>query len=307
MRYELRQILTPCIVLREPFLSNETQEEEFNKPRQIKDIASYSIVLNGSHIHSRLQDLQDADQWQRVLPDLLCDFTTLLNDVMDLKRELGEADDYYDLSYIPQPSIAEHTQNNKYTDWTALIDLTRDAWLATVDSDKDKAIIHVLLWWKVPYPVFKRLCFFAATRDDIIDHDTTINWMLSEDGWWLWSSDTRREIMRLLVETVPRMKGEYIVKIEEAIIKGPPLNMFRDDTDPDQLQSRIDRNIWLRLSKMQSAEIILSENTTIRINEITDKYKDMELSNDGVMNFHPGWSVQFATTITIKNGKIHVV
>ena len=35
------------------------------------------------------------------------------------------------MSYSSQPSISHHPQNTGFRDWTALVDLNRDAWLAT--------------------------------------------------------------------------------------------------------------------------------------------------------------------------------
>ena len=52
------------------------------------------------------------------------------NDALDLMRELGGADDRNDLSYLHQPSISKHKQNSDFRDWTALINLCRDAWQA---------------------------------------------------------------------------------------------------------------------------------------------------------------------------------
>ena len=61
---------------------------------------------------------------------LLTGFTELLREALDLMRELGGADDRSDLSYVSQPSISEHDQNSSFRDWTALIELNRDAWQA---------------------------------------------------------------------------------------------------------------------------------------------------------------------------------
>ena len=66
----------------------------------------------------------------------------LLRDALDLMRELGGATDTSDLSYSDQPSIGEHQQNKDFQDWTALIDLTRDAWLAMYRTNPTKAVYY---------------------------------------------------------------------------------------------------------------------------------------------------------------------
>ena len=87
-------------------------------------------MLSGNYIRSSLPDPQENKPWAAVLPELLSDFTGLLRDAFDLMFELGGVDNKSDLSYFYQPSISHHPQNKDFYDWTVLIELTRDAWLA---------------------------------------------------------------------------------------------------------------------------------------------------------------------------------
>jgi hypothetical protein len=124
-------------------------------------------VLSSDYVHVVLSDLTNKPEWQAILPDLLDDITLLLRDALDLMQELGGADDKSDLSYIAQPSISVHPQNNKFQDWTALIELARDAWLVTAKTNPTKARHVAEGWLHIPYPVFKRLAFFAAAQGDL--------------------------------------------------------------------------------------------------------------------------------------------
>ena len=123
LRLDLRKILTPRITLREPFRSS-AEEGESSELERIKDLVEWEIVLSADHVHSSLRDLPRNERWDAALPELLSDFSSLLRDALDLMRELGGAGDRSDLSYIHQPSISEHPQNQGFQDWTALIDLT---------------------------------------------------------------------------------------------------------------------------------------------------------------------------------------
>ena len=160
-RIELLQLLSPRVAIskREPLEQSGRLEHE--------------IVLFGDHIHDFLQNeakeeiFQNA--WQKALPSLLQDLTMLLRDALDLKEELSNADSTSHESCFYQPSIKEHSQNRKSHDWTALIDLTRDAWLATKEINPRQAKRVVEDWWDVPYPLFKRLVFFAAANSDLDD------------------------------------------------------------------------------------------------------------------------------------------
>ncbi len=135
LRLELREMLTPCVSLREPFRWPE-EDDEAREPKRIKDLVEWEIVLSTDHVHTSLRDLPKDERWNAALPELLADVSTLLRDALDLMRELGGAEDRSDLSYMHQPSISEHPQNRDFHDWTALIDLTRDAWLATAAQSR---------------------------------------------------------------------------------------------------------------------------------------------------------------------------
>jgi hypothetical protein len=124
----------------------------------------WEVVLCTQHSHSALRNWQEKSHWQQALPELLQDFNALLLDTLDLTRELGGADNRSDHSFSSQPSISDHSQNKGFHDWTVLIELTRDAWLATLKLSNDRARLAAECWWYTPYPVFKRLAFFAAAQ-----------------------------------------------------------------------------------------------------------------------------------------------
>jgi len=81
--------------------------------------------------------------------------------------------------------------------------------------------------------VFKRLAFFAAAQNDVIPQRQALNWLLSEDGWWLWSNKTKRESIRLLVALAPKINMSERAELESAIIAGPPQKIFEGCAVPD--------------------------------------------------------------------------
>ena len=80
-----------------------------------------------------------------------------------------------------------------------LIELLRDAWLAVREIDRARAARIAQAWFDLPYPTFKRLALFAASQDGCIAPEQWVDWLAGRDAWWLWSVDTRREMLRLLV------------------------------------------------------------------------------------------------------------
>lgn len=139
LRSELLELLKPYAGLRSPIRLPEAIETTSQEPASMQDLVDWEIVLGGTEAHEALKDLKNNQKWEAALFELLPNFTSLLLDALDLMRQLEGADDRSDKSYWHQPSIADHPQNQKFRDWTALIDLTRDAFQATVKFDANRA------------------------------------------------------------------------------------------------------------------------------------------------------------------------
>ena len=277
LRLELRKMLTPRIALSKP-LPWPATEEETGDP-DIEDLVDWKIVLSTDYVHSSLRHLSNNERWTAALPELLSDFGALLRDALDLRRELGDVDGRSDRSCIQQPSISEHEQNNKFHDWTALIDLSRDAWLATAAQSPAQATLVAEFWSNTPYPLFKRLTFFAAAQDDVIPLRRALDWLLADECWWLWSEETKREALRLLVSLAPRLDAEMLRELEQAVLAGPLHKM--SDTE-------MNYEIWLRLAKIDEAGAALSENGEKRMEQLSAEHPGWALAEDQLDEFS-GW------------------
>lgn len=287
LRLELREMLTPRVSLQEPF---RWPAEDFqgSEPERMKELVEWKIVLSTDHVHSSLRDLPSDERWDDALPELLSDVSALLRDALDLMRELGSAEDRSDLSYVHQPSISEHPQNRHFHDWTALIDLTRDAWLATAAQSPARAALMAQAWWHTPYPLFRRLAFFAAAQDNVILHRQALDWLLADDRWWLWSVETAREAMRLLMALAPHLDAVLLQELELALLAGPPRDMFKDDIEPERWTFIVESEILLRLAKITKAGAVLSAESSARLSELSTKYPDWKLAEDERDEF-PHW------------------
>ena len=275
LRLELRKMLTPRIALSKP-LPWPVTKGETGEPERIEDLVNWEIVLSTDYVHSSLRHLSNNERWTDALPELLSDFSALLRDALDLRRELDGINDKSDRSYFQQPSISEHEQNRKFRDWTALIDLTRDAWLATARQSPARAAFMTESWLNTPYPLFKRLAFFAAARDRIIPLRRALDWLLADECWWLWSAETKREALRLLVSLAPRLDAAMLRELEQAVLAGPPREMYPDDIEPERWNLIVDRDIWLRLAKIAEAGTALSEDGEKKKEQIQAKYPESQ-------------------------------
>ena len=289
LRLELREMLSPRVSLREPFRWPFGEEEDEEDPRGIRQLVEWEIVLSTSHVHGALRELEGSESWAAALAKLLDDVTGLLRDTLDLMRELGGADDKSDLSYVSQPSISEHPQNSSFRDWTVLIELSRDAWLATVVESREQACRMAEVWSQIPYPVFRRLTFFAAVQRGVVPHGQGLEWLLADDDWWLWSVETQRESMRLLVALAPQLDEHELTRLERAILAGPPRDMYRADIDDERWTRIQESDVWVRLAKINQGGANLSGASQERLDELSVKYPNWQLAENERDEF-PTWS-----------------
>ncbi len=276
LRFELRDLLAPQVILKKPFHWGDDTEDA-DEPTRIKQLVDWEIVLAADHVHSTLRDLAD-QQWTSALPHLLEDFQQLLRDALDLLRELGEANDRSDRSYWDLSSISPHWQNRDFRDWVTLIELLRDAWLAVRSIDSARATRIAKTWFDLPYPTFKRLAFFAASQDECIASEQWVNWLLADGARWLWSTDTGREVYRLFVLQGRHLAGAAQERLEAAILAGPPREMYRDDLEADRWQDLVARSVWLHLAKLNTSGLTLGAPAAARLEEISTVYPQWQLA-----------------------------
>lgn len=271
VRLSLKEVLRPYLSLREPFRWPGMDDDDEAQDR-VKRIVEWEVVLASDHVHSGLRDLEEDERWKAALPELLEDFSALLRDALDLMRELGGADGNSDHSHVHQPSISDHEQNKDFHDWTALIELTRDSWLATAEKSLERARIFAELWAHGSYPVFRRLALFAAAQSRVVPLRDALNLLLADGRRWLWSEETRREIMRLLVALGPQLDASMLAELEQAILSGPPRDLYCADIEPDAWNRIVDHGVWLRLAKMAQAGVTLGDEGKARLDAISAQH-----------------------------------
>ncbi|GAL20065.1 hypothetical protein JCM19235_4265 [Vibrio maritimus] len=278
LRLELRELLAPKVVLKTPFRWSDDLSST-DEPKTIKQLVDWELVLATDHVHSALSDLAD-ESWKSALPLLFEDFQQLLRDALDLLCELGEADNRSDRSHWDLPSITPHWQNRGFHDWVSLIELLRDAWLEVHANDSPRATRMAQAWFELPYPAFKRLALFAASHDNCIPTEQWVGWLLEESAWWLWSTDTGREVFRLFVLQGRQLVGAVQNRLETAILAGPPREMYRDDLEEERWQDLVARSVWLHLAKLNTSGLDLGAPAMARLAEISTAFPQWQLATN---------------------------
>lgn len=279
IRFRIRELLAPKVQLRKSFgVSNHMRAGE--SCEELPQLIELRLVLASDHAHSSTQTFAESSVWHEALPKLVIDFERLLVDALDLLREIGQATERTDGTHWDIPSIEPHSQNQTSRSWAVLVDLLRDSWLALRNEDDARAREISYRWFSMPYPLFKRLGFYAAGLGACFSEDHWVDWLLSESAWWMWSIETKREVMRLLSERGKFLGNSSKDRLEVAVLAGPPREMLRNDIDEkDWIQIR-DRAIWLRLAKLQGESLSLGAMAADRLSELSNVYPAWKLQAD---------------------------
>lgn len=289
LKLELRDLIRPCVSLARPYRwLVDSDEEEDKGEKNVENLVSWEIVLSIEHAAATIRDNQAIPHWHKGLPNLLELFQSLLKEALELMNDLSDSAKGRKLSVLDLPSIESSSQNRDYHEWTVLVSLTRDAWLAVLESDPDRARRIAREWWSEEFLVFKRLALFAVTQGEAFDDAQAVDWLLSEDGRWLWDIETGREALRLLVTigqysqvaTNGRRKSVQS-RLERAILAGPPRELCATEASEEEFIRFKDRQIWLRLEKLSTGSYQLGISSSSRLKRLRGKYPQWKISEDG--------------------------
>lgn len=283
LRFKLRELLAPKVNISKPS-PGYTTDIAMEASRALRQRASCKLILASTHIRSEVMDLTEG-HWQEITPLLVNDLESLLRDALDLKRELEETDDDNDNSHWGLPSISPHYQNRGFEDWVVLIELLRDAWLALRNKEPARAARIAKSWFELPYSTFKRLALFAASLNDCINSAQWVAWLADNNVKWLWSTETQREVTRLLVLQGNNLTPQAQEKLEAAILGGwSPEKTF----ELDNPRRTVDRSIWVYLMKLDMSNVKLGVFARERLDNLSSAYPEWKMANNESDEF-PGW------------------
>ena len=95
--------------------------------------------------------------------------------------------------------------------------------------------------------------------------------------------------MRLLVALAPRLNDDELARLEQAILAGPPREMYRDDIEEERWTGIQDRDIWLRLAKISQAGAQLNAAARERLVGLSAKSPNWQLAENERDEF-PTWT-----------------
>jgi hypothetical protein len=218
------------------------------------------------------KELSKLDAYPNHLVNLLLPATQALIKALEFWDFAGFEDELHDRSHWDMVSISPHPQNRRYSTWVILIELCRDLWEAIWEDNKVKAQSVLDIWRSFKHPVFRRLSLHAMTVKDVANTDVIVDYLLEDNGQWLWSLATHREVFRLLAVLWSELDEVTAGQLVNTILKGPPRKMYRADLTEEEWEERFSRDVWLMLSKLQSFGGILPTNAVEALQQLTSDY-----------------------------------
>lgn len=251
-RVELLHALKPFIEVNKPHGFNALLDPD--RPKSMSDLVDAQVKLCTFDAEDALSDAKSKETWMQALPQLLSDFTALLLDAFELMRALGEADEWGDSTSTFISSV-EGEREHRLQEWILLVDLAKDAWDA---ADAAQAVAIAGQWWDTPFPVFKRLALYAASKPEIVSPGLAVDWLQRDQGHWLWDYQTNPEVRAALAKMAPQLTAADSARLQEAVLQGPHAGFYLEGADPVAVEEEIARLVWSRLSLLHKHGTTLS-------------------------------------------------
>ena len=199
---------------------------------------------------------EQAEDWEGTLAVIADDLTTYLREAMDWFCEFDLADQDIDNTHIEYRSISPHEQNEHAHTWTQLITLAQESHDALVSCGNIEAATRLAQRWRsLPYPIFRRLALYATTVRSDSDVETGIEILLDGERPALWDHNMRRETLRFLRKRGQHLQSTQLSHLTQAILKGPPRQMYPKDLNEEKWHKRRDFKILLRLHKIMESGV----------------------------------------------------
>lgn len=240
-------------------------------------------------IVERLKHRDDADH---ILADLAFDLTSMLRGALDMMAILDGASADYDISYMDHPSIAPHEQNHFLHGWSYLIECVRMSFDVLLRVSPPDACALARSWARTPYPLFRRLAFYAA-RTSALTPEEMLHLVLGDTPRWLWSVRSQVELFSLLPHLWKSLDKERRRSLVRAILVGPPGDLFVEGLPVGERQELQEQMVWERLARIDKTGPKLYGEGRVRLRRLVKHHPEWQLSGTWKDDF-PIWTESFS-------------
>ena len=250
------------------------------RPRDWYDVKMELVGIEADHEIVSLRER--AEDWPNALAMMAEDLTTRLNEAMEWFSEFGMASEDMDRTRLEYRSIGPHEESVLAPTWTQLIGLVRDSQdgLRAI-GDKAAAARLVGRWRSLKYPIFRRLALHAATEPSDADVKGGVEVLLDDAKPALWDLYAVRETSRFLKKRGVDIESRQLDRLIEAILGGPPRQMYPDDLSEEEWEKRRNREILSRLHNLIESGVKLPSGAQAAYERIHQSEESVALGSFG--------------------------
>ena len=250
------------------------------RPRDWYDIKMELVGIEADHEIVSLRER--AEDWPNALAMMAEDVTTRLNEAMEWFSEFGMASEDMDRTRLEYRSIGPHEESVLAPTWTQLIGLARDSHDALcARGEKAAAARLVGRWRSLKYPIFRRLALHAATEPSDADVEGGVEVLLDDAKPALWDLYAVRETSRFLNKRGVDIESGQLDRLIEAILGGPPRQMYRDDLSEEEWEKIRNRQILSRLHNLIESGVNLPSRAQVAHDRIHESEESVALGSLG--------------------------
>lgn len=271
VRFNIKRALQPFVEIKRPFFIESNDSDNV-----INKYFEYKVVLRCYDINGIYLNIKNDDKLRSMLEFCIDDIVSSLNEALYIIHEFEAVVNKkynckYDYSYMHISDLEDRTRLVFEDSWVWLMLLLKETILEIKKNDVQRAFCITCDCFKKPYAAYKRVALHVARFGVCPTENQWVDWVASDDYWWLWSIETQREVMRLLAGRSMYLPPNLFRLLEKAIVDGPPSEMLakHDEADIGELK---DWMVWMRLTKMKDGRGTLSRIAQKRLDKIQKKY-----------------------------------
>lgn len=272
-KLRLGRVYNLNVALSSQSVENSNPEDNIYK---IKDFVDPRVELSDSQLRYFLYKTtaEKTCVLAEHLPALLPAIQAALLETLELMVEVETAQDGYDRSYFDLPSIEPHWQNRHLHNWTVLLELLRDGIITLAEKDRAATKALAEAWFSLPNLSFKRLALYSASHG-LLATETWLNWLLCNNGQYLWKYLYQREVCRLLAMQSGQLTVMQSAKLEKAILLGRVTDAkYTQELTAEQIAYTEAEKVWLRLLKLQEGGVKLSQEAITKFELLVSTYPE---------------------------------
>ena len=268
----LRELLAPVVFLEKPFHLTFSKENDGHSDNNPYSCFNWRLCLKPKGGMGEYYAEEVRKSLEGKYGEAFDSIESALMDGLEALYYLDENAESSSIITFDILSIEKHSQNKEeFHEWRRTVDLLRDAWLELADKDKNRAHAAYQRWITSKHFLLQRLALFAAKRSDVISPHEWHDSLLANHGFILWMTSSQREVLRLLATTSKDLCERDFNRLANAIASGPPPSMFMS-LEKEKASELIDRDIWLRLKKMECHEHKLPKRAKCKLAEISARF-----------------------------------